>query len=101
MASVAALVDLPFFDIVSTNGPPDKALRAMRGSELPSPDRTCRKNYMHYVEPSMYLMLISIHMECYMGYSDTNKKNKLQNLSVNRETNLLSLINSSLAHVLL
>jgi hypothetical protein len=34
-------------------------------------------------------------MEC----SDINKKNKLQNLLVNCETNLLSLINLSLAHV--
>jgi hypothetical protein len=33
------------------------------------------------------------------GCSDTNKKNKLQNPSVIRETNLLSLINPSLAHV--
>jgi hypothetical protein len=32
-------------------------------------------------------------------YLDTNKKNKFQNKSVNRETNLLSLINLSLAHV--
>jgi len=35
------------------------------------------------------------------GVFDTNKKNKLQNLLVNRQTNLLSLINLSLSHVLL
>jgi hypothetical protein len=40
------------------------------------------------------------HIRCYMGCLDTNKK-QIQNPSVNRETNLLSLINPSLAHVLL
>ena len=34
-----------------------------------------------------------------MGCSDTNKKNKLQNPSVIRKTNLLSLMNPLLAHV--
>jgi hypothetical protein len=38
---------------------------------------------------------------CRVGCSVTNKKNKLQNPSVNRETNLLSLINPLLAYVLL
>jgi hypothetical protein len=32
-----------------------------------------------------------------MGYSDTNEENKLQNLLVIHETNLLSLINLSIA----
>ena len=36
---------------------------------------------------------------CRMGCSNTNKKNKLQNPPVNREMNLLSLINPSIAHV--
>jgi hypothetical protein len=34
-----------------------------------------------------------------MWCSDTNKKNKLQNPSIIRETNLLSLINASLAYI--
>ena len=38
-------------------------------------------------------------MGCHMGCSDTNKKNKLQNPSVIRKTNLLSLMNPLLAHV--
>ena len=42
---------------------------------------------------------IGYRMRCGIGCSDTNKKNKLHNSSVIRETNLLSLINSSLAHV--
>jgi hypothetical protein len=33
------------------------------------------------------------------GFSDTNKKNKLQNPSENCETNLMILINPSLAHI--
>jgi hypothetical protein len=41
---------------------------------------------------------IECHIGCYMGCSNSNK-NKLQNLSVNPETNLLSLINQSLAHI--
>ena len=47
--------------------------------------------------------VLRCHIECYigsrMGCSDLIKK--LQNLLVNRETNLLSLINPSLTHVLL
>jgi hypothetical protein len=43
------------------------------------------------------------HIRCYIGCRteclDTNKKNKLQIPLVNRETNLLNLINSSLAYV--
>jgi hypothetical protein len=42
---------------------------------------------------------IGCYMRCRMRCSDTNKKNKLQIQSVNRETNLLRLINLSLAHV--
>jgi hypothetical protein len=46
--------------------------------------------------------VLGCHIGCYMGChircSDTNKKNKLQNPLVNRETNLLSLTNPSLAH---
>ena len=33
-----------------------------------------------------------------MGYSDTNKNNKLHNPSVLHETNFLNIIKSSLAH---
>ena len=36
---------------------------------------------------------------CREGFLDTNKKNKLQNPSGNCETNLMILINRSLAHV--
>jgi hypothetical protein len=42
---------------------------------------------------------IGCYMGCRIGCSDTNKKNKLQIPLVNREMNLLSLINPSLAHV--
>jgi hypothetical protein len=40
-----------------------------------------------------------VEIWCRTWCSDSNKKNKLQNSSVIHETNLLSLINSSLAHV--
>jgi hypothetical protein len=39
------------------------------------------------------------HIGCYMTCLDTNKKNKLQIPSVNREMNLLRVINPSLAYV--
>jgi hypothetical protein len=60
--------------------------------------------------PTAYLVLgrkilgchIRYHMSCCIRCLDTNLKtnyNKLQNLLVNHEMNLLSLINLSLAHV--
>jgi hypothetical protein len=42
---------------------------------------------------------IGCYIECRMGCSDINKKNKLQIPPVNHEMNLLSLINPSLPHV--
>jgi hypothetical protein len=47
----------------------------------------------------IFLCHIGCVRGCREGFSDTNKKNKLQNPLGNYETNLMILINPLLAHV--